>query len=147
MCWEFLTGTGNSDLCACLLCYPRPLITLHFERLPSWPQACRLISASLRALVTGVHCHASLAQVIGGLPSVLLVLRTCAVANKVLLLGGLLGAGAGAVSSAPRGSIASSKSEPPNLCLAGALQGNGREDTYLCERRFHARSWIRDYED
>lgn len=42
---------------------------------------------------------------------------------RVLLLGGLLGDGAGAVSSAPRGSIASSKSEPPNLCLARDLQG------------------------
>jgi hypothetical protein len=47
---------------------------------------------------------------------------------KVLLLG-VLGEGAGAVSSAPRGSVASSQSEPPNLCLARALQGNGREDT------------------
>ena len=47
---------------------------------------------------------------------------------KVLLLG-VLGEGAGAVSSAPRGSVASSQSEPPNLCLARALLGKGREDT------------------
>lgn len=146
MCWEFLTRTGNSDLCACLLCYPRPLITPHFERLPSWPQACRLSLLTCSGYRCALPCQPGPGHW-GSAISVACAQNLCSCKLKVLLLRGLLGAGAGAVSSAPRGSIASSKSEPPNLCLAGALQGNGREDTYLCERRFHARSWIRDYED